>query len=69
MFAGVDKAILASLLGISREYEILLVIALGVPRERVVITEAKDGNIAYWRDINKVHHVPKRPLEEIILDL
>lgn len=69
MFAGVDKARLASLLGISREYEILLVIALGVPRERVVITEAKDGNIAYWRDINKVHHVPKRPLEEIILDL
>ncbi len=69
MFAEVDKARLASLLGIPREYEVLLVIALGVPRERVVITEARDGNTTYWRDINKVHHVPKRPLGEIILDL
>jgi len=69
MFAGVDRARLTSLLGIPREYEVLLVIALGVPRERVVITEARDGNTTYWRDINKVHHVPKRPLGEIILDL
>jgi nitroreductase len=69
MFAQVDKKRLSSLLGIPPGYEILLVIALGVPRERVVVTDAKDGNTAYWRDINKVHHVPKRPLREIILDL
>lgn len=69
MFAQVEKTRLASLLGIPPGYEILLVIALGVPRERVVVTDAKDGITAYWRDINKVHHVPKRPLHEVILDL
>jgi len=49
-------------------YEILLVIALGNPRERVVLeTVGADGDIKYWRDENEVHHVPKRPLAEIVI--
>ncbi len=69
MFPNIQRDRLKALLKIPEHYEILLVIALGVPRERVVITDAKDGKINYWRDVNKVHYVPKRPLEEIILDL
>lgn len=69
MFAEIKHDQLRSLLKIPARYQILMVIALGVPRERVVITDAKNGEIKYWRDINKVHYVPKRPLDEIILDL
>ncbi len=69
MFSDIKRDRLAKVIGIPDRYEILAVVALGVPRERVVVTEAKDGNVAYWRDINKVHHVPKRTLGEIILDL
>ncbi|HOW54383.1 MAG TPA: nitroreductase family protein [Syntrophorhabdaceae bacterium] len=69
MFAEIKHDQLRSLLKIPTRYQILMVIALGVPRERVVITDAKNGEIKYWRDINKVHYVPKRPLDEIILDL
>ena len=69
MFAEIRHDQLRSLLKIPARYQILMVIALGVPRERVVITDAKNGEIKYWRDINKVHYVPKRPLDEIILDL
>jgi nitroreductase len=50
--------------------EILLVVALGRPRETVAIEEVgTDGNIRYWRDKEGVHHVPKRKLDHIIIDL
>jgi hypothetical protein len=69
MIASIQRDKLREFLKIPTRYEILLVIALGEPKERVVIVEAKDGEIKYWRDANKTHHVPKRPLKEIILDL
>jgi len=69
MIASIQRDNLREFLKISARYEILLVIALGEPKERVVVVEAKDGDIKYWRDANKTHHVPKRPLSEIILNL
>lgn len=69
MIASLLKDQLRASLKIPERYEILLVIALGVPRERVVIVDAKDGEIKYWRDVNKVHYVPKRPLTELILEV
>jgi len=54
---------------IPQRYEILLVIALGKPKEKVVLeTVGSDGNTRYWRDKDSVHHVPKRPLDEIIIN-
>jgi hypothetical protein len=45
-----------------------LVLALGKPKETVVLDEVgPDGNIKYWRDSDGVHHVPKRKLEDIIV--
>lgn len=69
VLTDIDRQALSGFLRISEHLEILLVIALGLPRERVVITDAVDGKVTYWRDINKVHHVPKRSLNDIILDL
>lgn len=50
-------------------YEVLLVLALGKPVETVVLDDIKDNDVKYWRDSNKTHHVPKRSLKEIIINL
>jgi hypothetical protein len=34
-----------------------------------VIDEVKNGDIRYWRDDNEIHHVPKRKLDDLIIDL
>jgi nitroreductase len=66
---SVNRNKLRQLLNLSEQYEILYVVALGKPKETVVLEEVKDGDIKYWRDENQVHHVPKRPLDEIILEV
>jgi nitroreductase len=54
-------------LGIPERFEILLLVALGKPREKVVIDAAADGDTKYWRDAESTHHVPKRALDDIII--
>ncbi len=56
-------------LNIPARYEILVAVALGKPNEKVVIETACNGEIKYWRDEKDILHVPKRPIEELILDL
>ena len=68
IIGSINRKALRQALGIPPRYEILLVLALGKPKERVVIeTVGPDGDIKYWRDEDGVHHVPKRPLDEIII--
>ena len=67
MLGAINKPKLKENLGIANYLEVLLVIALGKPKETVVIDPAIDGDIKYWRDEHHIHHVPKRSLEEIII--
>ena len=46
-----------------------LVVALGKPDETIVLEDAEGGEVSYYRDAQDVHHVPKRLLEELILNL
>lgn len=68
MIGTIDRPRLRQKLCLPGPLEILLVLALGVPREEVVLEAvAEDGDIRYWRDKEGVHHVPKRKLEDIII--
>lgn len=68
MLGSLYRETLARTFDLPAEYEIRLVIALGVPAERVVLdVVGPDGDTRYWRDDHGVHHVPKRALEEIVL--
>jgi len=69
MIASINRQQLQSLLNIDLRFKILLVIAIGKPKEEVVIESVgSDDNIRYWRDETGVHHVPKRNLKDIIID-
>jgi nitroreductase len=68
MIGSIKKELLREVLQIPDRFEIILVIALGKPKETVVLEEMEPGaSVKYWRDEHGTHHVPKRPLAEIIL--
>jgi nitroreductase len=67
LFGSVQRKELSELLAIEDNLEIMLVIALGKPKEQVQIDDVKNNDIKYWRDKNQAHHVPKRKLEDLIL--
>ena len=60
---------LADILELGEQQELSLVVALGYPKERVVLEACREGDIKYWRDEHGVHHVPKRPLEDVLVDI
>jgi nitroreductase len=75
--AGLGGCIIASIkyealrteLNIPDRFDLLLVLALGKPVEKVVIDPIIEGDVKYWRDNEKIHHVPKRSLKELIIKL
>jgi nitroreductase len=69
MIASIKREQLRSELKIPERFEILLILALGKPIEKVIIDDIKDGDVKYWRDGEKHHHVPKRSLNELIIKL
>ncbi len=69
MIGSIRRQQLREILDIPSHLEILLVLALGLPAETVRLEPLPpDGDIRYWRDEQGVHHVPKRPLEELIIN-
>lgn len=69
MIASVQREKLREALKIPPRFEIVLVIALGKPKETVVIEPVKaGGDIKYWHDSEQRHHVPKRSLKDILIN-
>ena len=68
IIGSIQRTKLRRVLDIPKRYRILLVVSLGYPAEKVRLETAPEGDIRYWRDQRDVHHVPKRPLRELILN-
>ena len=69
MIGSVERKELRSALELPEHFDILLVLALGKPAEKVVLEPlGPDGGIEYWRDDQDVHHVPKRAMNDLIVN-
>jgi nitroreductase len=69
MLGSINREELRAILKLQDRYDILLVLALGKPAEEVAIEEIGfDGDIKYYHDKDGVHHVPKRSLEDLIIE-
>ena len=70
MFGNIRKKRLQEILEVPEHLEIALVVALGKPVEKVVLEQAApQGPLTYYREPDGTHHVPKRPLTEVLLGL
>ncbi len=68
MIGNYSQTAVKDALNLSENTPALLVIALGKPMEEIVITEVSEGeSVAYYRDEEDIHYVPKRKLTDIIL--
>lgn len=68
MIGWIDREGLGQTLAIPDQFEILLVVALGAPKETVVLEDATSpDDFPYWRDSDGTLHVPKRPLAELLV--
>ncbi len=66
MIGNCMKKEINALLGIGERYNLLWVVAFGYPVENVVLTECT-GDVAYYRDAEGNHFVPKYKSEDVLL--
>ncbi len=67
MIGAFKRGEIKQVLTLSENLEPALVIALGKPDEKIVLEETC-GSVDYYRDEDDVHHVPKRPMKEIVIN-
>lgn len=69
MIANFQADALARALELPEHLVPQLVLAIGRPAEKVVLTEAEPGgSLNYYRDEQDVHYVPKRPLRDLLIN-
>ena len=68
ILGALNREQISKTFSIPSEMQIMMVIALGYPAEKVVLDEDTTDPVTYYRDKNDTHHVPKRPLDELIVN-
>lgn len=68
LIGSIDRVMLRAALELPTKYEILVVLALGRPSEKVVVEDVQGGDIRYFRDKSGTLHVPKRTARELTIN-
>ena len=67
MLGSVDRPRLQEILMVPENLKVLLVVALGYPKEKSKAVKLEDGDTKYWFDKKGVLNVPKRKFEDIVV--
>lgn len=68
MHASFDRTHCPEIFKVPAELEIALILAFGPANEECTLEALPaDGSLAYWRDADNGHHVPKRALQEVLI--
>jgi nitroreductase len=68
MLGAFNKDKVKDAMSIGDDYQVEIIIALGEQAEEIKLIDSENGETSYFRDENNVHYVPKRTLEELIID-
>ena len=69
MIGSFSAAKVSEALQLADHLEPLLIVAIGKPDEEVRLTELPEGgDISYSRDEQHVTYVPKRPMDELLIN-
>lgn len=68
ILGSIDRLKLAQAIDLPEYFGIMYVLALGHPAESAVVEDlGPESDIRYWRDPQGKMHVPKRPLDDLIV--
>ncbi len=68
ILGAVARPRLHEILELPPDVEVMVVVALGRPVEKIVLDDAAPGgSLKYCRDPDRTHHVPKRRLQDVLL--
>jgi nitroreductase len=69
LIGNFSPAQISSALDLPQHLRPVLIVAIGKPEETIIVLDAKEGeNLSYYRDENDAHYVPKRKLEELLIN-
>ena len=68
MLASIDKVAYSKLFNLPPHLEPMFIIALGISSENIKIVDVENNDTNYYREDNGTHCVPKRTLDEVLLN-
>ena len=69
MIGAFKKNNISQYFEIEDPHSVKLVIAIGKPVQEIILEDIKDNDHKYYLDGNNLHHVPKRTINELILNI
>ena len=66
---AIDRTEISKLLNLPENLKLVYLLAVGIPAQESKVCDMDNGDVKYFVDSNGVLNVPKRSLEEIIVEV